>query len=383
MALIICSKDEQMGNVNTRLELSKSGLGFTDNNKWRDAVLEHIGVACFTKDRDRRYTFVNALFCDLVGVCGNDIIGQGDEDLGLGFPCENNEKDDIRVLKGEFVHLSNVRFPGVKDLLYDIRLNPVYDSDGEVSGICGIIKEINGEIKIAGDLFDSQKEYTITTMVSRIAHDFNNYIYGVTGMATLALENAVGNEVITSDLEKILEITEKMGGYIKKLVSLGVKDSIKMQRESLKDVVKGVVSLVIQIFPNDIIIDTTYPEDECFVLIDRRQVEVAILNILINSKKAINKDGKIFVSLKREEEIIKNSGLKYLSLEISDNGCGMAAEVKDKSLNPFFTTHAGKGAAGFGLTIASEIIENNGGNLLLNTSNGEETSVDIRFPSLN
>ena len=66
------------------------------------------------------------------------------------------------------------------------------------------------------------------------------------------------------------------------------------------------------------------------VLIDKDQMTQAVLNILLNSIEAVNKNGEIRIGVRQ----IKNG----LQLSISDNGKGIAKENIDKIFEPFFTT---------------------------------------------
>lgn len=103
-----------------------------------------------------------------------------------------------------------------------------------------------------------------------------------------------------------------------------------------------------------------------------QQLNQVFMNVLVNAAHAINDRGEISISTRQEQEEVV--------VAISDNGCGIPAEVKDRIFEPFFTTKAvGKGT-GLGMSIAYEIIQTHGGQIEIDSQVGVGTTFTIRFP---
>jgi signal transduction histidine kinase len=71
-----------------------------------------------------------------------------------------------------------------------------------------------------------------------------------------------------------------------------------------------------------------------------------------------------------------------VTIEIEDNGPGIPEEIKDKILQPFFTTKKGTHGTGLGLSITNDIIKAHGGELKVESKEGEGTQLNIQLPLL-
>jgi len=96
------------------------------------------------------------------------------------------------------------------------------------------------------------------------------------------------------------------------------------------------------------------------------------LNILINAVQAIDKQGKILIKTWQAEN------KQYVS--ITDNGCGMPAEVCAQIFEPFFTTKKMGQGTGLGLSISYDVIKKHGGEITVNSQVGRGTTLTLCLP---
>ena len=71
---------------------------------------------------------------------------------------------------------------------------------------------------------------------------------------------------------------------------------------------------------------------------------------------------------------------KGVMIAISDNGPGIPADIRDKILDPFFTTKKGKNGTGLGLSISNDIVQAHGGDLNISSEEGKGSTFIIRLP---
>ncbi len=108
------------------------------------------------------------------------------------------------------------------------------------------------------------------------------------------------------------------------------------------------------------------------ILCNPQELNQVFMNILVNAAQAIEKEGQIIVTTGVEREMLK--------IEISDNGSGIPAEIRDQIFEPFFTTkEVGKGT-GLGMSISYEIIQKHGGEIQLESEVGRGTRFTIKLP---
>jgi signal transduction histidine kinase len=121
------------------------------------------------------------------------------------------------------------------------------------------------------------------------------------------------------------------------------------------------------------------------VLADPGQVEQVVMNLVVNARDAMPDVGSIVIGTENVELGASAVGAlaagSYVKVSVKDSGTGMPQEVASRAFEPFFTTkEAGKGT-GLGLSQVYGFITQSGGNVLINSSVGNGTTIDIYLPA--
>jgi signal transduction histidine kinase len=111
------------------------------------------------------------------------------------------------------------------------------------------------------------------------------------------------------------------------------------------------------------------PEVEC----EPRQLGQVFLNLLVNAGQAITGEGTVSIKTEREGE--------FVHVSISDTGCGIAPEHRDRIFSSRFTTKAPGIGTGLGLAISRDIVEGaHGGTIDFESEVGTGTTFHVRLP---
>ncbi len=121
--------------------------------------------------------------------------------------------------------------------------------------------------------------------------------------------------------------------------------------------------------------------------VDAQQVEAAVLNLAINARDAMENGGHLTIDTSNvvigDTQAIQYGDVKpgaYVSLSVSDDGCGMPPEVLNRAIEPFFTTKGiGKGT-GLGLSMVHGFAKQSGGHMAIYSEVGDGTTVRLYFP---
>ena len=106
-------------------------------------VLETMSAAVFLKDTDGRYLLMNRACRELLNVDSEDVVGLTDEDLFPSESAKNAARDDQQVIEnGEMIELEEEVPTATGSTVRLTRKSPVYDGDGEITGICGVSTDI-------------------------------------------------------------------------------------------------------------------------------------------------------------------------------------------------------------------------------------------------
>ncbi|MFO7916361.1 MAG: HAMP domain-containing sensor histidine kinase [Candidatus Krumholzibacteriales bacterium] len=343
-----------------------------------DLAADELEAALFVKDRSGRYIYASRPFLLIAGLMPEETEGVADlEMLPNVFPAEALD----RVLGGEAADVS-VPGAGLRErLTFDFSLRPLFSPEGEVEGIAGIGTRADSSFGISGELLRSRDLEDARVILSRVAHDLNNYLYGVSGVASLALESVPEGKSVSSDLKEILEISAKIGGYLKKLQEMTGDGKADLSRESLNDILSGIVEYMRKELPDGIAIRAVLPDEECYIRAERKKIENAMLNICYNARNAIEDQGEIVIKLTGVVRMTGGREAEYYRIVIEDSGRGMRSEECEKCLQLFYTGGAEGGSLGMGLPVAESIIKRHHGELSLSTRPGKGTSVEILLPA--
>jgi len=128
------------------------------------------------------------------------------------------------------------------------------------------------------------------------------------------------------------------------------------------------------------------PENPWLIQVDRNQLENAVLNLAINSRDAMNEDGRLNVTVENVNLSVNHLGGAeiaagdYLRIAIQDEGRGMSPDVLARACEPFFTTKEVGRGTGLGLSMVFGFVRQSGGHLAIFSEVGNGTTVQMHFP---
>jgi signal transduction histidine kinase/ligand-binding sensor domain-containing protein len=231
--------------------------------------------------------------------------------------------------------------------------------------------------KAQSRLIQSERHASVGILSSGIAHEINNPLNFIQGGIS-AIENYINSKleghanyifplinIINTGINRAKEIVISLENFNKK--SDGNTDNC-----DIHEIVNNCLVMLQNKMKNRIEIQKEFTADPYVLIGNVGDLHQAILNILINAEESIDSKGIITIFthvVKQKMEII-----------ISDSGCGITKENLPRITDPFFTTKdPGKGI-GFGLSIASNIIEEHKGTLTFQSEPEIGTKVIINIP---
>ncbi len=177
---------------------------------------------------------------------------------------------------------------------------------------------------------------------------------------------------------------DRIATIVNKLLSFARPEKEKKRITGILAILSDTLVLTgAQLRKDGIQIKFDIPEDLPEIYADFQQTQQVFMNIISNARYALNQkypgihENKI-VEILGEKIMINNQ--PYVKITFYDHGTGVSANIKDKIMNPFFTTKpAGKGT-GLGLSISRKIIDDHNGKLTIDSVEGEYTKVIITLP---
>jgi two-component system nitrogen regulation sensor histidine kinase GlnL len=255
--------------------------------------------------------------------------------------------------------------------------SPLFTIKGNIKGVILQIKDMTATKFLSSKSIQEISTSRFETLMSGLAHELKNPLSGIRGAAQLLadetenIETIKCAEIITKEadrLKSLLDSLKQLEPFSEELLEpLDIHDILMeiIYLESMSDTNKN-----IQYKQN---YDITLPP----VQGDRNSLKQVFLNLIKNASQAIEVKGKIEVSTRWITEH-KLKGQKAISVEIEDNGNGIARESLEKIFSPFYTTR--KEGSGLGLFLAYQIIAKHGGAVLVESEPGKGTLFKVYLP---
>jgi two-component system, NtrC family, sensor kinase len=223
----------------------------------------------------------------------------------------------------------------------------------------------------------SERLAAIGTLAAGVAHEFNNLLAGIGGMAQLALLEPDEHEQRAA-LETVAQAAQHGAGITRGLLTFARQLEPKREAADLHAAVEPVLAMLQAEFRRKHIDVVRQFEPLPQLLCDIGMLAQVTLNLLTNAIDAMNEDGgTLIVTLRQHDD--------WIILAVSDTGSGVPEHVRSKMFEPFVSTKNGSdgklhGGTGLGLAISYGIVAEHGGEIDVESEPGRGTTMTVRLP---
>ena len=232
-------------------------------------------------------------------------------------------------------------------------------------------------------LRQAQKMEAIGHLTGGVAHDFNNLLMAVLGNLDLLRKHFADDPKAARLIDGALQGAQRGAALTQRLLAFARRQDLKVQPVDLVELVKGMTDLLWRSVGSKIQINYDLPAALPPVLADANQIELALLNLVVNSRDAMANGGEIAIGVKEAEIASATGDLTagiYVVLAVHDTGQGMSPETLKRAIDPFFSTkELGKGT-GLGLSMIHGLAVQLRGALRLSSSTGAGTTAELWLP---
>ena len=236
-------------------------------------------------------------------------------------------------------------------------------------------------------LRQSQRIEAIGQLTGGVAHDFNNLLTVISGNLELLLSD-LGDDASARELATgALEAADRSGLLTSRLLSFSRKQALQSQPVDVVKLVEGLLDLLARSLGETIEIETSYEPDCPAALVDRGQLENALVNLAVNARDAMPEGGTLSIVVESTyiDEAAATAAWEvapgaFVSVGISDTGTGMSEEVMTKVFDPFFTTKEVGRGSGLGLSMVYGFVRQSGGLLRIRSAVGEGSVFELFLP---
>ncbi|MFP5394088.1 MAG: ATP-binding protein [Gammaproteobacteria bacterium] len=230
-------------------------------------------------------------------------------------------------------------------------------------------------------LLQGQKLEALGRLTGGIAHDFNNILQTLSTALELIKRSQQPAQIhqLAATCSKAIERATALTGQMR---AFGRVQDVRLEALDLAEALGTVLPLLTSSLPSNIDFEMNAQPGLWPVFVDRLQLELALLNLVINARDAMPGGGRIHLRIANEHGAAPPGLARgdYVHVSLRDNGAGMPAEVLAHALDPFFTTKPVDQGSGLGLPQAYGFATQSHGTLVLSSVEGEGTTVDMYLP---
>ena len=254
-----------------------------------------------------------------------------------------------------------------------------------------LLAQIEERERVESTLRQMQRLEAVGQLTSGVAHDFNNLltvVLGNIGFLEKGLSSAGVDGRLAQRLGYMRAAAERGAKLTDQLLSFSRRQRLEPKLLDLNETVASMHDLLQSTMGGSIRIETKLHRGLWPAMVDPTQLELAMLNLAINARDAMQVGGRLAV---QTENVTLGPALypedppagDYVAICVADTGTGMTEEVRAKVFEPFFTTkEIGKGS-GLGLSQVLGFAKQSGGGVRIESRVGEGTSIHIYLPRTN
>lgn len=289
-----------------------------------------------------------------------------------------------------------------------MRGQPTLHADGTPIGLAGVSVDITGRkrmeealktaaatlehlveertrelVQTQEALRQSQKLEAMGQLTGGVAHDFNNLLTPIIGSLDMLQRRQVGGEREQRLINGALQSADKARTLVQRLLAFARRQPLKPEPVDVAALVVGMSELLGTTLGPQVQLRLDLSPTLPMAVADPHQLEMALLNLSVNARDAMPGGGSLVIGAEVcDAECAIAAGVEprdYVVVRVTDTGCGMDAETRQRAVEPFFSTKGVGQGTGLGLSMAHGLARQLGGALTIDSELGAGTTISLWF----
>jgi signal transduction histidine kinase/CheY-like chemotaxis protein len=285
---------------------------------------------------------------------------------------------------------------------------PATVNDPSLRGVAKVYTLMEEERHAADRALQAQKLESLSLLAAGLAHDFNNFLVGILTAADMLRRDLPPGGEPQQLAELIRKAAERASGLCRQMLLYAGKGTSARRPLALEVAAENCLASLAGRLPGNVVLVRSFALDLPAVQADAAQLTQLITSLVVNAAEALGAEGgrvRVSVGVEDEEHGINDRGQRanndgvltadpscpssfvlrpsgagdHVYLEVSDDGCGLGADVLSRMFDPFFSTK-GKGR-GLGLCSVLGAVRAHGGGIRAVSAPGVGTAIRVLLPA--
>ena len=375
--------------------LVMSGSDSDRQKRLYETIISSTPDLVYVIDRQYRFTFANEALLRMWGRSLTDSIGRGLRELGYEeWHAAMHEREIDHVVATKEPIRGEVSFPHAElgPRIYDYIFVPVFGEDGEVEAIAGTTRDIT-QRKEAERLAEEARAQAEganrakSDFLAAMSHELRTPLNAITGYVQLLRLEVYG--AVPPEQKEVLERVERSQRHLLSLIN-DVLNFIKLEAGRVEyeivdvpiaPLVEDVCTMVEQQLQARGLRYATRAPSDLVARADGEKVEQILLNLLTNAAKFTRSGGAVAL----DAHLLDGPGAARIALRVRDTGIGIPAARLEEIFDPFVQVHRNLTrpieGTGLGLAISRDLARGMGGDLVVESVEGEGSVFTLTLPA--
>ena len=360
-----------------------SGLDVTDrerSRRSREQLLKELGDVKFaldqsaivaTTDLGGAITAVNERFCEISKYSREELLGRDHRIVNSGYHGADFFRDLWTTIAAGRIWQGEIRNRARDGAIYwvDTTIVPFLDGRGQPYQYMAIHYEVTERKETEARLRQRETLAQLGQMSAMVAHEVKNPLAGISGALQVVGSRLPADSRDRDVLGNIQDRITALDRMLHDLLTFASPREPAPVPSAMRAVI-GEAAAAVRGDPEMAGIRVRIRGDDLAVPVDRAQMHVVFLNLLLNAAQAMGLEGEIDVGIAAAHGECK--------VTVADRGPGIAPALCEKVFQPFFSTKSR--GAGLGLATARRIVESHGGSLTARPRDGGGTALAVVLP---
>ena len=351
-------------------DLQVSRLEIEQRKKYMEIVLKNVAAGVISIDDKGMITTINTSAEEMLKVRGEAVLEKSFSEVFAREYVERIEEllSELKSSQKDSAEKQVTINVGGKSLSLLINLTTLKDEEGKVLGFVAVFDDLT-------QLMKAQRVAAWREVARRIAHEIKNPLTPIQLSAQRLrkryLEKLGQDGTVFDECTRtIVKQVEELKGMVNEFSNFARMPASNPTPNHLNEIVQEALILFKEAHKDVHFI--FIPNDLPAFDLDRDQMKRVMINLIKNSLAAIDREGEIRILTNYDEK------LQMVRLEVSDDGCGISDEDKEKLFEPYYSTK--KTGTGLGLTIVNAIIVDHNGYIRVRDNKPKGTTFLIELP---
>jgi two-component system, sporulation sensor kinase E len=383
---------ERLGRIGPE-EVQNYFLRLAQEKGFLETVFNAIQEGIIVTDSKGRITYLNDAAGELFGLRASDAIGKRLDERVRGLDWESLTQSSGPVSRDMEIFYPANRFINfyIVPLMIEHRetgekidkkattragSESLPDGQNEQVGHAIILRDITESRRSAQQIIESERLNALTLLAAGVAHEIGNPLNSLHIHLQLMERQAHKlDRAAREELQESIDIARSEVNRLDSIVTQFLRAIRPSKPELHPENVNTIVEETLRFFTpeiqdRDIVVEQELRSDLPLLQIDRDQMKQAFYNVIKNSLQAMKRSGTLRIHTDRDDT--------HVLISFIDTGSGVSAENLGRVFEPYFTTKPS--GTGLGLLIVRRIVREHGGELSIESSEGQGLTLTIRLP---